>query len=631
MRLILVLFISAISLLLNVTLKAQGDSYTVELQQISIPGAPLIHSFAFAKSDGRWLFIGGRINGLHGFTGLTSFPKQYSNINIYVVDPNTQQTWSRNIFLDLPFAVADQFRSMNMQYIQSGNKLYFTGGYGFDSTANGLITFPVLKVIDVSETINAVMTGTSIAPFVRGITDSRMQVCGGELQKLGDYFYLIGGHKFTGPYRITYNDQVYTNQIKKFKINDDGVSVSISDYTAFTDTAQYHRRDMNVVPAIKPDGFTPYMILYGGVFKYNVNLPFLNPIYIDESGIGVDYSFEQKMSQYTCSNMSVYDSVTQKMHTTFFGGTSLYYQNEVTNTLVYDSLVPFIKDITTLSKSPDGTSAEKVMTLKFPELLGTNAKFILSDSIPQFQNGVIKLHHLDAHAFAGYIFGGIKAQLPNNGASSASNYIFKVYINPDNVLPVELASFTSNVNNRNVYLQWSTSSENNNYGFEIERAVKINNNNQSDFIKVGSVHGYGNTSSTQNYLFEDKNLNSGKYNYRLKQIDYNGNHEYFNLSNEIVIGIPVKFYLSQNYPNPFNPSTRLEFGISNLSFVSLKVYDAGGKEIATLVNENKPAGYYEVEWKSEGFASGVYFYKIVVNTGEGANNFSDTKRMLLVK
>jgi hypothetical protein len=269
------------------------------------------------------------------------------------------------------------------------------------------------------------------------------------------------------------------------------------------------------------------------------------------------------------------------------------------------------------------------MILKFPELLGTNAKFILNESIPHFENGVIKLHDLDTRAFAGYIFGGIRALMPNNGLSYPSEYIFKVYINPDNVLPVELISFISSVSNRNVYLNWSTSSEHNNSGFDIERSEA--NSNLNEWIKAGSVRGYGNTNSVQNYLFEDKNLSSGKYRYRLKQIDYNGNFEYFNLSTEIAIGVPEKFYLSQNYPNPFNPSTNLEFGISEFGFVSLKVYDVHGKEVATLVNENKPAGIYEVKWNRGGFASGVYFYRIEINYNEESNIFSETKKMFLVK
>ncbi len=608
----------------SVKIYAGDDPYTVELEQINIPGSPLIHSFAFAQSGGRWLFLGGRINGLHGFTAVNSFPKQYSNVNIFVVDPATNQTWSRNIFLDLPFAEADQLRSTNMQYTQVGNKLFFAGGYGYDSTSNGLITFPVLKVIDVSEIINAVTNGTSVSPFIRQVMDSRLQVTGGELHKLGDYFYLIGGHKFTGTYRRNVNNQAYTNQIKKFKVIDDGISVSISDYSALTDTVEYHRRDMNVVSAIKPDGISPYLILYGGVFKINVDLPYLNPIYIDENGATVDYSFEQKMSQYTCSNMTLFNSSSQKMHTTFFGGTSLYYFNEISNSLVYDSLVPFIKDITTLTRTSNGSSEEKVLDLKFPALLGTNAKFILNESIPHFDNDVIKLDQLAGRTFAGYIFGGIHAQLPNNGASSPSEYIFKVYITPDVPLPVELSSFTSSVTERNVYLKWSTLTEINNSGFDIERSF-VNNTGMNEWIKAGSVRGYGNSNTTMNYFYEDRGLASGKYNYRLKQIDYNGNFEYYELSEEAVIGVPEKYFLSQNYPNPFNPVTHLEFGISNPGFVSLKVYDILGNEVASLVNEDKLAGFYTVEFTGEAFASGIYYYKLT------AGSFNETKKMFLVK
>lgn len=105
-------------------------------------------------------------------------------------------------------------------------------------------------------------------------------------------------------------------------------------------------------------------------------------------------------------------------------------------------------------------------------------------------------------------------------------------------------------------LNWSTSSETNNYGFDIERSL-IN----TEWNKIGFVSGNGTSSSINNYLFEDKNLNSGKYKYRLRQVDYNGNYEYYNLTNEVVIGTPDKFSLKQNYPNPFNPSTKIEFDI----------------------------------------------------------------------
>ena len=188
------------------------------------------------------------------------------------------------------------------------------------------------------------------------------------------------------------------------------------------------------------------------------------------------------------------------------------------------------------------------------------------------------------------------------------------------VLPVEMNSFSSFVRGRDVTLFWSSEKETNNAGFDIERSTL-----PGSWNKVGFVRGYGNSNSVNYYSYTDRGLQSGKYFYRLKQTDLNGNFEYFNLNNEVNIGIPVKFELSQNYPNPFNPSTNLEFGIPDLGFVSLKVYNASGREVAILVNEVKTAGYYSVSFNGSNMPSGIYFYTLQ------ADNFISTKKMLLVK
>ena len=192
------------------------------------------------------------------------------------------------------------------------------------------------------------------------------------------------------------------------------------------------------------------------------------------------------------------------------------------------------------------------------------------------------------------------------------------------LLPVELSSFLSSINRRNVTLNWITASETNNAGFDIERS-NVNGQTSNEWLKVGTVSGNGTTASSHSYTFTDRNLASGTYSYRLKQTDFNGNFEYFNLNNEVNVGVPSDFELSQNYPNPFNPATNLEFGISELGFVSLKVYDASGKEVATLVNETKPAGYYSVNFNASSLSSGIYFYTLQ------ANNFTATKKMSLIK
>lgn len=201
----------------------------------------------------------------------------------------------------------------------------------------------------------------------------------------------------------------------------------------------------------------------------------------------------------------------------------------------------------------------------------------------------------------------------------------------NSILPVELASFTSTLNERDVTLNWSTVSEVNNSGFEIERSkVKGQPDGEAgqrsnDWSKIGTLSGSGTTNEPNSYSFTDRGLNSGNYNYRLKQIDFNGNFEYFNLSNEVTIGIPVKFSLSQNYPNPFNPSTKINYELPNPSYVTLKIYDMAGKGVAILVNEKKSAGYYTVDFNNSNLSSGVYFYKI------DAGEFSATRRMILMK
>ncbi|MBV6478439.1 MAG: hypothetical protein HGGPFJEG_01194 [Ignavibacteria bacterium] len=192
------------------------------------------------------------------------------------------------------------------------------------------------------------------------------------------------------------------------------------------------------------------------------------------------------------------------------------------------------------------------------------------------------------------------------------------------VLPVELNSFNSSVIKRDVQLSWSTSSESNNRGFDIERRKS-----ESNWERLSFVNGNGTTASSHNYSYLDKNLEAGTYYYRLKQIDFNGNFEYFDLGNEVKIGTPEKYDLSQNYPNPFNPSTKINFDLPFDGNVSLKVFDVNGRVAAELVHEFRNAGYYTIELNAAsvagGLSSGVYFYTLTTE------NFVSTKKMLLIK
>ncbi len=199
-------------------------------------------------------------------------------------------------------------------------------------------------------------------------------------------------------------------------------------------------------------------------------------------------------------------------------------------------------------------------------------------------------------------------------------------------IPVELSSFDAKEKNGgNVFLSWSTSTETNNKGFNIERQV-INrqpSTSNSVWVNVGFINGNGTTTEEHSYSFIDKNVDPGDYDYRLKQIDFDGSFHY---SKEIEVDVtaPTEFSLEQNYPNPFNPVTIIKYsipsvGTSIMRFVQLKVYNTLGKEIATLVNEDKPAGSYTIKFDGSKLSSGIYFYKLT--TGD----YSSVKKMMLMK
>lgn len=185
------------------------------------------------------------------------------------------------------------------------------------------------------------------------------------------------------------------------------------------------------------------------------------------------------------------------------------------------------------------------------------------------------------------------------------------------VIPVELSSFTAIASGNEIMLHWTTATELNNLGFEVQRS-----NEDKEFSKVGFVEGNGTTTEQQNYNFSDGNLNTGKYYYRLKQVDYDGSFEY---SSTVEVEInPSSFSLSQNHPNPFNPSTLIKYSIPASGFVSLKVFDVLGNEVAKLVNGEKPAGSHEVEF-SGNYSSGIYFYQLQVGS------LIETRKMMLVR
>jgi hypothetical protein len=210
-----------------------------------------------------------------------------------------------------------------------------------------------------------------------------------------------------------------------------------------------------------------------------------------------------------------------------------------------------------------------------------------------------------------------------------------------NPLPVELTSFTAastsiETGKSVVVLKWETATEVNNYGFEILRSAQNDSHSESDsedeeskWTKLSFMEGAGNSNSPKEYSFVDEYVQNGKYSYKLKQIDIDGNFEY---SDEIEIEInvlPTEFALYQNYPNPFNPTTTITFGLPESGEVRLEILDILGQRIEVLFNEQMPAGYKTVVYNGANLSSGVYFYWLVVKGN--TKDFSSIKKFMLMK
>ena len=185
-------------------------------------------------------------------------------------------------------------------------------------------------------------------------------------------------------------------------------------------------------------------------------------------------------------------------------------------------------------------------------------------------------------------------------------------------LPVVLTSFNVFQNNSKVVLTWSTSTEVNNYGFEIERQKLSPTGKaieETNWKTIGFIQGNGNSNVPRIYTYTDRDITNGKYAYRLKQIDYDGKYEY-SKTVEIDVKLRAEDIELVAYPNPFNPETKIKYsipdGIENAK-VEVKLYDVVGQEIKTLYAGEQESGVYEIDLRGEQLTTGVYLVKLNVN------------------
>jgi hypothetical protein len=205
--------------------------------------------------------------------------------------------------------------------------------------------------------------------------------------------------------------------------------------------------------------------------------------------------------------------------------------------------------------------------------------------------------------------------------------VYEAFI--DFIVPVELSSFTAETGVNKVNLNWSTATETNNLGFEVERKLK-----NQDWTTIAFVNGSGTTTEIQNYSYVDDYSQmpyEGTSLYRLKQIDYNGDFEYSEQLAVNLIFTPSEYYISQNYPNPFNPSTTIKYSLPVESNVKINIYNSLGEMIEELISKAQSFGNYEVTWNAQNYSSGIYYYSFEVNSVDGSQTHREMKKIVFLK
>lgn len=425
--------------------------FTIELELASFSLPTGIQAFASAIYNGKWIFIAGRTNGLHGFDNLgNNFPPNLQNRIIYIVDPTNGRALSRSIeeaSSGLTQQEIDILSVTKAQFFQKNDKLYIVGGYGVDTATGDMGTKNVLTEIDLKKLLGWVEFGRpSLKTCIRQTSHPYLQVTGGALFQNNDHspFLLSLGQNFTGLYRASSNG-IYTKQIRAFNIVDQDNHLSIIPKNVDTPYPDYRRRDLNVVPVILNNksgyiAFAGVFTLEGGVWTVPIvisadgNSKEANPLSIQ--------TFKQAMNHYNCPAIGLYSTNTQDMYVILPGGISYGFFSG--GTFQTDSEIPFINQVTTIKIDRKQRFTQHLMNHEYPYivstgsnpgnqlLFGAEAQFFPTQ-VPRFSNGVIRLDSIKSPIIIGYIAGGIMSTLPNTNTrsdSTASPYVFIVRLIP---------------------------------------------------------------------------------------------------------------------------------------------------------------------------------------------------------
>lgn len=416
---------------------AQGLNFDFLLKPIEVNGLGGIQSYAIGIHQGKWVILGGRLDGLHRRQPFAAFDIAGHNNQIIIFDPIEKKVWKRAVS-ELPANLREPLSSTNMQFYQNSNILYLIGGYGYSGTLGDHTTYATLTAVDLEKLYTGIINNTDIKGAFRQISHPELQVTGGYLGKIEDTYHLVGGQKFIGRYNPMGPDhgpgfiQEYTDAIKRFKITDNGTGLQITEFSKTKDEQLLHKRDYNMAHQIMPDG-REGLTAFSGVFRQDADLPFLNSVNISLNSHSEQADFVQLYNHYHCAHLTLYSELENEMHTVFFGGIAQYYEEN--GLLIKDDNVPFVNTIATVYRDREGIMKEKKLEAKMPGFLGAGSEFIPIDAYSQFDNGVIKYDQLSKDTvMVGYIYGGIRSTMKNiffvnNGTQSiASPVIYEVHL-----------------------------------------------------------------------------------------------------------------------------------------------------------------------------------------------------------
>lgn len=415
--------------------KPVGDAieqeFVIALEKLSSPDLPYVQSSAVGVTeDGQYVFIGGRKEGFHGLESDTStFSKKYANQTISIIDFANFTSSGLAITSSSDSLLAKQMMSTNMLYYQQGDTLFLVGGYGIRKTEdeNANYTFPFLTALSISKLVDCVRAHLDpVQAKLFRIEDPYFQVTGGEMLKIGGYYYLVMGQNYEGSYSLGLTGK-YTEAFRRFSLNKDTFSDTLSVINP-----EFHRRDLNVTRLI--DRENELIGVYGGVFTDKGN-GWQKPIYFTSDGSYVIDTLKQLTNQYNSAKLNIYNASINRNTIVMLGGIGQYQYDEAIKTWEdgdQGAKLPFVNSITQMVYQ-DGVSQQFTQIPPeqpvMPSFIGASATMILNPDL-ELSTGVVDWSKLSSDTTElGVLFGGISSMKPTSSSiypTSLNKSIYKV-------------------------------------------------------------------------------------------------------------------------------------------------------------------------------------------------------------